>query len=89
MVRAKADQYRHPHESRRSMVEVTQWFNQAGIDLLLTIPPAGGEMFTEETRLFEQRPLRRNLDYVLTEAEMLLTGGQDGGLFMMVGRKRS
>jgi SAM-dependent methyltransferase len=82
------DQYQHPHESRHSMTEVEQWFGRSGIELLLTIPPAGGENFTEDTQLFRSRPTRSRLDYLVSELEMLLTGGKDGGLYVMIGRKR-
>jgi hypothetical protein len=52
------DQYRHPHESRHSIDEVVGWFGRSGIDLVLTIPPLGGEQFTEDTELFRPRPPR-------------------------------
>ena len=71
------------------MAQVEAWFDASGIDLLLTIPPVGGEEFTEQTSLFGDRPARSKLDYVASELEMLLTGGKDGGLFMMIGRKRT
>ena len=83
------DQYRHPHESKHSMHEVEQWFDHAGIDTLLAIPPVGGEQFTEDTPLFERRPPSGQLDQVMTELAMLLSGGRDGGLYMMIGRKRT
>ena len=83
------DQYRHPHESRHSMTEVAGWFDRSGIDTLFSIPPTGGEAFTEQTRLFGTRPPRARLDNVVAELEMLLTGGRDGGLYMMIGRKRA
>jgi len=82
------DQYRHPHESRHSMAEIDGWFRRSGIETLLTIPPVGDEDFTEVTQLFRARPQRGHVDYVVSELEMLLTGGRDGGLFMMIGRKR-
>jgi SAM-dependent methyltransferase len=83
------DQYRHPHESRHSMAQVERWFSISGIDLLFTIPPVGGEDFTEETPLFNARPPRGRLEYLVSELEMLLAGGKDGGLFIMIGRKRA
>lgn len=83
------DQYRHPHESRHSMSEVERWFEKAGFDLQLTIPPVGDESFTEDTRLFDSRPRHSRLDYGVSELEMLLTGGKDGGLYIMIGRKRA
>jgi SAM-dependent methyltransferase len=82
------DQYQHPHESRHSMYEVTRWFARAGIDTLSAIPPAGGEDFTEQTHLFRPGPPASRMDYLATELGMLLGGGGDGGLYMMIGRKR-
>jgi SAM-dependent methyltransferase len=83
------DQYRHPHESRHSIDEVVQWFGEAGIDLLLTIPPVGSEEFTEDTKLFLPRVPSGRLDHFATEFRMLLEGGNDGGLYMMIGRKKA
>jgi len=83
------DQYRHPHESRHSIDEVVQWFDRSGIDMLLAIPPVGGEQFTEETALFRTRSRSGRIDHVVTELAMLLSGGRDGGLYMMIGRKRA
>jgi len=80
-------QHRHPHESKHSMAEVGKWFDLSGIDLTFTIPPVGGEDFTEDTQLFRPRPPHGNLGYAVSELEMLLTGGRDGGLYTMIGRK--
>lgn len=82
------DQYRHPHESRHSIDEVVRWFDRSEIDMLFAIPPVGGEQFTEETALFRPRSPSGHLDHVVTELAMLLSGGRDGGLYMMIGRKR-
>ena len=83
------DQYRHPHESRHSMSEVSRWFDRAGIEPLFSIPPIGGEQFTDRTPLFRARPPASALARFGSELEMLLTGGRDGGLYMMIGRKRA
>jgi SAM-dependent methyltransferase len=83
------DQYRHPHESSHSIDEVVRWFDRSDIDMLLTIPPVGGERFTEETALFRARPRSSRLDHFVTELGMLLTGGRDGGLYMVIGKKRA
>lgn len=83
------DQYRHPHESKHSIDEVAGWFGECGLDVGLTIPPVGGEQFTEETQLFRPRPPSGRLDRFVTELEMLLRGGIDGGLYMMIGQRRA
>ena len=80
------DQYRHPHESKHSIDEVMGWFGECGIETGLTIPPVG-EPFTEETRLFAPRPPSSRLDRFATELEMLLKGGTDGGLYIVIGRR--
>ncbi len=82
------DQYRHPHETRHSMAEVSRWFERSGIETLMSIPLAGGEKFTDDTRLFSERTQPSGLEYLACELEMLLTGGVDGGLYMMIGQKR-
>ena len=82
------DQYRHPHESRHSVDEVLGWFEGGGVDFLSSIPAADGSSFTNDTRLFEPHPRATTIGRWATQMQMLLTGGRDGGLFIMIGRKR-
>jgi SAM-dependent methyltransferase len=82
------DQYKHPHETRHSIDDVLTWLDAAGFDFTSCIPTIGDTEFSEEERLFEPRSPGRYLDRLSTEIEMLLTGGADGGLYVMIGRKR-
>jgi SAM-dependent methyltransferase len=82
------DQYRHPHETRHSIDEVLGWFDAAGVDFLSSIPAADGSPFTNDTRLFAPHPRATPTGRWATQLQMLLTGGRDGGLFIMIGRKR-
>jgi SAM-dependent methyltransferase len=82
------DQYKHPHETRHSMDEVLAWFDAAGFEFTACIPTIGDAEFSEDARLFERRSPGRYFDRLSTELEMLLTGGADGGLYVMIGRKR-
>jgi SAM-dependent methyltransferase len=82
------DQYKHPHETRHSMDEVLAWFDAAGFEFTACIPTIGDAEFSEDARLFERRSPGRYVDRLSTELEMLLTGGADGGLYVMIGRKR-
>ena len=82
------DQYKHPHESRHSIDEVLGWFDASGVEFLCSLPPADGGSFGPGTRLFKPQRRGRRLEHLATELRLLLEGGRDGGLFIMIGRKR-
>jgi SAM-dependent methyltransferase len=82
------DQYKNPHESKHSFDEVLRWFERQGFDFVSSIPRTdGGEVGTAH-RLFEPHPRGSALDRIAVQMRMLLAGGQDGGLFVMIGRKK-
>jgi SAM-dependent methyltransferase len=83
------DQYRHPHETRHSIDEVLGWFDACGVDFLSSIPAADGSLFTSSTQLFEPHGRGTAALRAATQLQMLLTGGRDGGLFIMIGHKRA
>jgi len=83
------DQYRHPHETRHSMDEVLGWFDRYGVDFVNGIPRLDSKPFSPDEALFEPQSPGRVIDRVATQLEMLLSGGQDGGLFIMIGRKKT
>lgn len=82
------DQYRHPHETRHSMSEVLTWFERHGVDFVSGVPPLDGSDFAETDQLFKPHSPGTRLSRFMTEFNMLASGGQDGGLFIMIGRKR-
>lgn len=82
------DQYQHPHESRHSITAVLEWFEAADVEFRSSAPPVGDTKFTTDFRLFDRHSAGTRIDRIATEAEMLLSGGTDGGLFIMIGRKR-
>jgi len=82
------DQYKHPHETRHSIDEVLTWFDAAGCDFISCIPTIGDLEFSEDMQLFEPQPVGCYRDRLSTEIDMLLSGGTDGGLYLMIGRKR-
>jgi SAM-dependent methyltransferase len=83
------DQYAHPHESKHSIDEVLGWFDESGVEFLRSIPSHDGQTFTRDTPLFEPVPRGLASIRIATQLNMLISGGQDGGLFIMVGRKHS
>jgi SAM-dependent methyltransferase len=82
------DQYRHPHETRHSMDEVLGWFGRYGVDFLNGIPHLDGSGFDANEQLFLPSNPGTAVTRAMTQMAMLLSGGADGGLYMMIGRKR-
>jgi hypothetical protein len=81
------DQYRHPHESKHSMDEVLGWFKRHRVEFLSSIPSIGDVEFDENEPIFAAHQCGTRLDRLSTEIEMLLSGGADGGLYIMIGQK--
>jgi hypothetical protein len=82
------DQYHHPHETRHSMDEVLGWFNKHGVEFLCGIPHLDGSGFRSDEELFRPHARGSVGTRAMTQMGMLLSGGADGGLFIMIGRKR-
>lgn len=81
------DQYKHPHESKHTYDEVVEWFQSNGFEYLFSIPKIEAGAFTDEEKLFVPHDPGTKSSRFFTELEMLLTGGADGALFIMIGRK--
>ncbi|MBV8732537.1 MAG: class I SAM-dependent methyltransferase [Acidobacteriia bacterium] len=82
------DQYKHPRESKHSYDEVMDWFESQGFDFLFSIPKIGPAPFEEGERLFVPHGKGSHAGRILTQVDMLVRGGVDGALFIMIGRKR-
>ena len=82
------DQYQHPHETRHSMGEVLTWFERYGVDFVNGVPHLDGTDFEVSEKLFAPRAAGSRVSRVMTQLGMLASGGKDGGLFIMIGRKR-
>lgn len=84
-----ADQYLNPHESKHTYGEVLQWFDQSGVEFLNSIPKAlAFEQFSADECLFEAHPRGGRFDHALVQLGMMLSGGREGGFFVMIGRRR-
>jgi SAM-dependent methyltransferase len=81
------DQYKHPHESKHTFSEVIDWYETNGFEYLSSIPKIEPGPFTTEEKLFEPHDKGTKASRFFAELEMLLTGGADGALFMVIGRK--
>lgn len=82
------DQYKNPYETKQSMGEVLGWFEKTGIEFVNSIPKTGPfQTFGREERLFEKNSSGTRFDRFRVQAGMLLSGGAEGGFFVMIGRK--
>ena len=81
------DQYKHPHESKHSMGEVLGWFKSNNVEFISSVPSIGDIEFKDDELLFQPHRAGSRLDRLSSEIEMLISGGRDGGLYIMIGRK--
>jgi SAM-dependent methyltransferase/uncharacterized protein YbaR (Trm112 family) len=81
------DQYKHPHESKHSMDEVLRWFKENNVEFVSSIPSIGDVEFADDEPMFQPHSVGTYLARLSSELEMLVSGGKDGGLFIMIGTK--
>ena len=81
------DQYKNPHESKHTIGEIQQWFESSGFEFINSIPKSAGERFAEDEKLFEPNPKGPKFDHLMVQFGDLVTGGKDGGFFIMIGRR--
>ena len=83
------DQYKHPHESKHTFGEAIGWLEQAGFQFVNSIPStAAFRTFSADEKLFAPHAPGTALDRFLVEARMAFTGSQQGGFFIVIGRKK-
>lgn len=85
-----SDQYLHPHESKHTMGEVLNWYQQNGFDFVNAVPKfRPWEPFDDTQKLFEPTDPGSRFDRAVAQAKMIITGSQEGGFYIVIGRKRS
>ena len=83
------DQYEHPVESLHTLDEVLKWFDDNNIEFINSIPQCNiGEKY--EKPLFEKSSKGTFLSRFLSQISMLFNElGSDGGLFIVIGKKKN
>lgn len=82
------DQYKHPHESKHTIGEVLGWLGELKLEFVKSIPRSVPfHPFSAEERLFEPEEPGNTLQRLLVELRMMFTGSQQGGFFIVIGRK--
>jgi SAM-dependent methyltransferase len=80
------DQYKHPEEHSHSVAEVRRWFRANGIDYVRAYPST--LIGDEPDDLLAPAEDEWPLESVLAQLGWMKSLGGEGGLFVMVGRKR-
>lgn len=83
------DQYAHPHETRHTVDQVLDWFEEGGIELASAVPPIRlGQPFDPAQPLFGQARRGSRFEHWLVQMSWILTISREGALFDLIGRKR-
>lgn len=81
------DQYKNPHESTHTIGEVLDWFDKTGFEFINSIPKSTLLRAHSRQDIFSKNPQGTALEHLLTELGMMFSSDQDGGFFIMIGRK--
>jgi len=82
------DQYLHPQESLHTIDEVLDWFDQNDIEFISSIPSCDFEV-SDKSDLFIKQTRGNFLSRILKQITMVFNAlGSDGGLFVLIGKKR-
>jgi 2-polyprenyl-3-methyl-5-hydroxy-6-metoxy-1,4-benzoquinol methylase len=83
------DQYRNPHETDHSIGEVIRWFDDNGFDFVNSIPSTRlGKTAAAVTNPFEPADRGSAFETILSQVVATPTFGREGGLFIVVGKRR-
>ncbi|MBT3598751.1 methyltransferase domain-containing protein [Candidatus Peregrinibacteria bacterium] len=86
-----SDQYRNPHESWHSVDEVLKWFEKNNVEFVSGVPDIGGRIEGEtpqNQKLFADHPKGNSAQHILKQIGWAFTIGREGGLFVLVGKKK-
>jgi hypothetical protein len=65
-----------------------RWFDKNGFEFVNSVPkPPVFESFSPDEQLFEVNPRGTRADNFLVQLGMILSGGREGGFFIMIGRR--
>lgn len=83
------DQYKHPHESKHTIGEVLEWFQATDFDFVRSIPRSVPlQPFSSKENLFKPERPGNMIERFLVEMGMVFRGSQEGGFFIVIGKKK-
>ena len=81
------DQYLHPIESLHTIDEVLKWFKENDIEFISSIPSSDYDY--DYNNVFEKKSSGTFFSRILNQFLMIFNSlGSDGGLFVLIGKKK-
>jgi len=80
------DQYKNPHESKHTIDEVLNWFENNGFEFVNCIPDINGKPLTSDSKIFESNNKGNKLKRFSTQFKMFFED-KEGGFYTMIARK--
>ena len=82
------DQYQHPVESMHTLDEVINWFDKNNLEFVSSIPSANYHN-EDYDNLFKKTSVGNFFSRIINQIIMIFNNlGRDGGLFIVIGRKK-
>ncbi len=83
------DQYRNPHETGHSIEEVIEWFDDNGFEFVNSVPSTRlGGTAAAVAHPFEPVDRGSTVETILSQVTSIPTFGREGGLFIVIGKRR-
>lgn len=82
------DQYFHPIETLHTVDEVLNWFRKNNVEFISCIPSLNYDEI-KQSSIFEKQYTGKFMDRLFVQIKMIFSSlGSEGGLFVMIGRKK-
>jgi 2-polyprenyl-3-methyl-5-hydroxy-6-metoxy-1,4-benzoquinol methylase len=82
------DQYKNPYETKHTYRQILKWFKKYGFDYISSLPEIGTIYPPElDYKLFTKKSTGNFLSRALTQLALPLKKNNEGGFFIMIGKK--
>jgi carbamoyltransferase len=83
-----ADQYLHPHESKHTIGEILEWFQDAGLEFVRGIPSVTDDGdYLNHGALFEPSQAGSVWNHFSVQLKQIVAGNREGGFFIMIAKR--
>ena len=82
------DQYYNPHESRHTIGEVLNWLHDRGFEFVSSIPSSSGSSYEGKRNIFIKHWHGYGITRLVTQLGLLLKRDNEGGFFIVVGKRK-